>query len=99
MRFTKATFFTSLIATAALLTCGAAGAQQASFAVAVTLHAAAKPMSAAKLCPAGKPAEILGATIRVDCPLVANAGTHSTAERTGSSLTNAQRHPEVTVTF
>jgi hypothetical protein len=97
MRSTKTSFLTLMMG-ASLLGCGAASAQQASFAVAVTLHAAAKPMSAAQLCPEGKPMDILGATIRVDCPVVAKASA-TAAGHTGSSQNVIPRHPEVTVTF
>jgi hypothetical protein len=100
MRLSTASFLPSLVLAAGLLNCGIASAQQASFAVAVTLHTTmSKPLSVAQLCPAGKPTETLGAIVRVECPLVANAGTGSSAPLAGSSLANPQRQPEVTVTF
>jgi hypothetical protein len=97
MRFTRASFLTLLVMAAGLLGCGAASAQQASFAVSVTLHAVAKPMSAAQLCPEGKPMDVLGATVRVQCPVVAKAD--ATATSRDSSQIKTPRHPEVTVTF
>lgn len=74
-----------------------AGQQQASFAVAVTLHRVVKPLSAAELCKDGKPIRTLGATIQIDCPRpLSKAG----GDGTEASLA-AERlpRPEVTVTF
>ncbi len=75
----------------------AAGQQQASFAVAVTLHRVVKPLSAAELCKDGKPIQTLGATIRIDCPPPAEKAVRAGAEAspTGEKL----QRPEVTVTF
>jgi hypothetical protein len=99
MKFTQASLLRSFIATAALLGCGAASAQQASFAVAVTLHAASKPMAAAQLCPEGKPMDVLGVAVRVDCRTVANASSTNVLGGPASSPRHASRPPEVTVTF
>lgn len=75
----------------------AAGQQQASFAVAVTLHRVVKPLSAAELCKDGQPIRTLGATIRIDCPRPADSATAPGREAalTGGKLPR----PEVTVTF
>jgi hypothetical protein len=99
MRFSTRSVLSSLVLTAGLLNCGIACAQQASFAVSVTLHAVAKPMSAAQLCPEGKPMDILGATVRVQCPVVAKADASPAGRAESSSQINTPRHPEVTVTF
>ena len=82
----------------ALLAGGAAHGQQASFAVAITLHAASKPMTVAQLCPEGKPTDVLGATVRVSCPAVA-AGRAGITEQVGPAFDKVQRQPEVVVTF
>lgn len=50
-----------------------AAEQQASFAVAITLHTLSKPLAVAQLCPAGKPLDRVGVGITVTCP--AAAGT------------------------
>jgi hypothetical protein len=78
----------------------AAGQQQASFAVAVTLHTAVKPLSAAELCRDGRPITTLGATIQVACPKPA-AQTQQPSEGTPepSATRERQSPPEVTVTF
>jgi hypothetical protein len=99
MKFIKASLLIWLIATSALLACGAASAQQASFAVAVTLHAASKPLAASQLCPEGKPMDVLGIAVRVDCPTVANANSTNVLGGTASSSRHAARPPEITVTF
>lgn len=56
----------------ALALVGWAGAQaaeqQASFAVAITLHSISKPLAVAQLCPAGKPLDRVGVAITVTCP-------------------------------
>jgi hypothetical protein len=98
MRFTKASSLSSLIVTAGLLACGAAGAQQASFAVAITLHATmSKPLAVAQLCAQQpKPIDMLGARIQVDCPMAGpGKGT------AGATVAAAARPapPEVLVTF
>lgn len=88
-----------LVSAGAILASGvaAAGQQQASFAVAVTLHRVVKPLSAAELCKNGQPIRTLGATIRIDCPRPTNgaAGSAQEASLTGEKLPR----PEVTVTF
>jgi hypothetical protein len=99
MKFNTASLLTSLIAAAALLGCGAASAQQASFAVAITLHAASKPLAAAQLCPEGKPMDVLGVAVRVDCPTLANANSTNVLGGAASSSRHAARPPEITVTF
>ena len=98
MRLINASMLTLLIASAALLSSGAASAQQASFAVSVTLHSVVKPLSAAQLCQDGKPMSMLGATISIDCPVVASAD--NTQQDAGSRAAPTKlRQPEVTVTF
>jgi hypothetical protein len=100
MKFIKASLLTSLIAMSALLACGIATAQQASFAVAVTLHAASKPLAASQLCPEGKPMDVLGVAVRVDCPTVAaNSNATNVLGGAANSSRHAARSPEVTVTF
>ena len=98
MRLARASLLTALFIPAALLSGGSAYGQQASFAVASTLHAASKPIALAQLCPEGKPMDIVGATVRVSCPVVAEAGT-GTTERIAPAAAKGQRLPEVTVTF
>ena len=97
MRFNKASLLFSLVCPASLLMGGAAQAQQASFAVAVTLHAVAKPMSAAQLCPRAGSVEMAGAVVRVECPTVTSATSSSTAKHEASA--SHRQRPEVTVTF
>jgi hypothetical protein len=74
--------------------------QRASFSVAVTLHTAVKPLSAAQLCEDGRLLQALGATIEVDCTNKASAGEarDATAPRAAGSV-KKQLRPEVTVTF
>ena len=99
MKCMKATSLTTLVTAAALLSCGAAGAQQASFAVAITLHAASKPLAAAQLCPEGKPMDVLGVAVRVECPTAANASATNVLGANASPSRHTVRPPEVTVTF
>ena len=101
MKFTTALWLRSVIATTALLGWGGAEAQQASFAVAITLHAASKPLNAAQLCQKGKPTptEVLGVAIRVDCPKETNATATNVVGGGANSPPPAGRAPEVTVTF
>lgn len=74
-----------------------AGQQQASFAVAVTLHRVVKPLSAAELCKDGQPIRTLGATIRIDCPRTTEKP--ATSGREASLPDERLPRPEVTVTF
>lgn len=97
MRPTKS-FLSSLILATGLLTCGAASAQQASFAVSVTLHTTmGKPLAVAQLCAQQpKPMDMLGARIQVDCSAADNA------KRSASPTMAAAARPvppEVVVTF
>lgn len=75
----------------------AAGQQQASFAVAVTLHRVVKPLSAAELCKDGRPIQTLGATIQIDCPRP--VGRTGAAGSEASLRDGKAPRPEVTVTF
>ena len=68
MKLAKSMMLASLVLPAALLTGGQAHSQQASFAVAVTLHSASQSAAAAQLCPGGKPLSLLAPMVRVDCP-------------------------------
>lgn len=88
-----------LVSAGAILASGiaTAGQQQASFAVAVTLHRVMKPLSAAELCKDGQPLKTLGATIRIDCPRPADRAT--TPGREASLTGEKLPRPEVTVTF
>ena len=99
MRAAGAAWAVMLVGAWATLASGVAagGQQQASFAVAVTLHRVVKPLSAAELCKDGQPIRTLGATIRIDCPRPADraATPGSEAALTGGKLPR----PEVTVTF
>lgn len=91
-----------LIISAGLMSLGAADAaeQQASFAVAITLHTISKPMAVARLCPEGKPLDRVGVSITVTCPAIegktASASEHSPLLRTTSG---SARQPTVFVTF
>lgn len=71
---------------------------QASFAVAVTLHAASKLPALEKLCPAGRPMDLLGVAIRVDCPRQMSPATTTTAS-SSSTQPRVQRPAEITVTY
>ena len=51
MKFAQSTMFALLVLPVALLPGGQAYSQQASFAVAVTLHSASQSAAAAQLCP------------------------------------------------
>jgi len=98
MRPTKTSSLPSLIMAAGLLTCGVASAQQASFAVSVTLHTTmGKPLAVAQLCAQQpKPMDMLGARIQVDCSAA------ESAKRGGSPTMAAATRPappEVLVTF
>lgn len=76
-----------------------AGQQQASFSVAVTLHMAVKPLSAAELCRDGRPITTLGATIQVNCSRV-NPPPQGPAPATREATApDRPARPEVTVTF
>lgn len=88
-----------LVIVSALMASGAAaaGQQQASFSVAVTLHRVVKPLSAAQLCKDGRPIQSLGAMIQIDCPQAPQKAGAAAREAT---LTDANLpRPEVTVTF
>ena len=83
-----------------LLVPGRAGADQAqaSFAVAVTLHAASKLPALEKLCPAARPLDLLGVAIRVDCPgRLAASGTKTASN--SPTPPRPERAPEITVTY
>lgn len=71
---------------------------QASFAVAVTLHAASKLPAVEKLCPAGRPMDLLGVAIRVDCPEQTSPANTKTAS-SSPTQPRLQRPPEITVTY
>lgn len=78
----------------------AAGEQQATFAVTVRLHAAAKALSARELCAADAPLDArtlqtLGVAVRVDCPPPAEARTAAARSTAGER----PRPPEVLVSF
>jgi hypothetical protein len=98
MKFTKASFLRFFTLGAGLLMWGSAGAQQASFAVAVTLHTSmSKPLAVAQLCAQQpRPIEMLGARIQVDCPETENG-----KGKAGPTPAGAPRPtvPEVLVTF
>lgn len=69
---------------------------QASFAVAVTLHAASKLPALEKLCPAATPLDLLGVAIRVDCPArISGTKTASNAP----AQPRLERPAEITVTY
>jgi hypothetical protein len=99
MRFNKAPLLNSLMLAVALVTGGGAYAQQASFAVAITLHTAMKPLTASQLCPAGKPMDILAVAVRVECPTVANANSFNVLGSSARSSGQPSPPPEITVTF
>lgn len=91
----------------ALALVGWAGAkaaeQQASFAVAITLHSISKPLAVAQLCPAGKPLDRVGVAITVSCPDSVgnlNGASMADSERSSRAPSNAARStPYVVVTF
>lgn len=79
----------------------AAGEQQATFAVAVRLHAVAKIPSARELCAADAPLDArtlqtLGVAVRVDCP-PPTAEARTSAPRAAAG--ERARPPEVLVSF
>jgi len=89
-----------LVAALAAPALAASNQQQASFSVAITLHTAVKPLSAAELCRDARTIQTLAATIQVDCPTAATsqqARPESTPEP--HSTGEPQARPEVTVTF
>jgi hypothetical protein len=74
--------------------------QQAAFSVAVTLHTAVKPLSAAQLCEGGRTLQALGATIQVDCTSMSSSGKErNTAPPAEPRSIPPSPRPEVTVTF
>lgn len=99
MRTGRSAWAVMLVSAWATLASGAAaaGQQQTSFAVAVTLHRVVKPLSAAELCKDGQPIRTLGATIRIDCPRPADRP--ATSGREASLTDDKLARPEVTVTF
>lgn len=99
MNTVKTKAITYLVIPACLLLSGAAHSQQASFAVAVTLHSASVPDAARQLCPQGKPTGYLASGIvRIDCPAIAKpAEAQRDAATTLSSTVTAKN--EVLVSF
>ena len=89
-----------LIIFAGLMCWGAADAaeQQASFAVAITLHTISKPMTAATLCPEAKPLDRVGVSITVTCPFERETPTASQRAPLQKTSGTAQS-PTVFVTF
>lgn len=91
-----------LIISAGLMSLGASQAaeQQASFAVAITLHTISKPMAVAQLCPEGKSLDRVGVSITVSCPAIegrtAAAIEHSPLRQKASGTATL---PTVFVTF
>lgn len=80
----------------------ASNEQRASFSVAVTLHTAVKPLSVAELCRDGRPFQVVGASIEVDCTKSAppvRAGRSEAARQPATSSTEPPSRPEVTVVF
>ena len=71
---------------------------QASFAVAVTLHAASKLPALEKLCPAARPMDLLGVVIRIDCPARTTASATKTASNSPTQP-RLERPAEITVTY
>lgn len=92
-----------LIMSVLLAGLGVAGAaeQQASFAVAITLHTISKPLAASQLCPEGKPLDRVGVSISVSCP-GAGGGDPADSDAQARFLRAAGRPnmgPTVVVTF
>lgn len=98
MRISKPSFLRSLALASGLLGCGMVNAQQASFAVAVTLHTTmSKPLSVEQLCTQQpKPIDVLGARIQVDCPVAAK---DQRTVKTNLAAAPRPAPPEVLVTF
>lgn len=99
MRLTTKSPLSCLIPAAALLSGGPAGSQEVPLAIAVILHAAANPKSAASACQNGtnsKSMDVLGVTIQVECPAAAPVPEGAVAA--GTPLPDKPR-PEVMVTF
>ncbi len=91
-----------LIISAGLMTAGAvhAAEHQASFAVAITLHAMSKPMAVAQLCPEGKPLDSVGVSIKVTCPMIEGKAAAQTEHSPPLQNTSGTaRPPTVFVTF
>lgn len=77
-----------------------AAEQQASFAVAITLHAISKPISVAQLCPEGKPLDRVGVSISVSCPARTAQPSAGLTEGSGErKALDASSWPTVVVTF
>lgn len=89
----------ALIAAGVLLTTGTASGQQASFAVSVRLHAAAKPPAAEQLCPGAQPMEVLGVHIRIDCPAPAHRELKTSQASSDPGARKRVAPPHVTVTY
>lgn len=90
------------IVTMAVL-CSSAGVahseQQASFAVAITLHAISKPVAVERLCPDGKPLDRTGVLISVTCPATSATGFPAFDDRLNPLSRGTRESPVVVVTF
>ena len=64
-------------------------AEQATFAVAITLHSGTRGVTAAQLCPDGKPLESLRSLVQVYCPPIGAAEPNAQESKPDGSLTPA----------
>jgi hypothetical protein len=89
------------IVAAFLAIAGAANAaeQQASFAVAITLHAISKPMVVSTLCPQAPQLDRLNVAITVSCPPVSQDGIPSAANPNLHTTSYSGNSPTVVVSF
>ena len=93
-------FLRSFILPAALLLGGFAHAEQASFAVSVTLHSASKALAAMQLCPNGRPLALLTASsVRIECPTGLNDKTANSQNTGTTNLSSSLKPLEVVVVF
>ena len=90
----------TFILPAALLLGGFAHAEQASFAVSVTLHSASKALAAMQLCPNGRPLALLAASsVRIECPAGLDDKTASSQNTSTTNPGTSSQPLEVVVVF